>query len=162
MGAVRAFVESHRRALFLAIFALFLAAAGVGISVVRGERFTDWYMHAGMWAILLAYMLITARGLSAGRKVGPAANLVLLGLFSGFWIWTLASLVPGGIALIDKSWQNRPELGILWMPMVVLALVWFLMLGMTVFLWGRKVEAQAVPVEASPVVPGASDVDSER
>lgn len=156
MASVRAFVEGHRRVLFMSIFALFLAAAGIGISVVRGERMTDWYMHAGMWAILGAYLLITVRGLSAGRKVGPAANLALLGLFSGFWVWTLASLVPGGIALIEKSWQTRAELGILWMPIVILVLVWFLMLGMTVFLWGMKSQP---PVTAVPV-PAADGVTS--
>ncbi len=151
MAAACSFLETHRRLFFLGIFALFLLAAGVGISVVQAEKFGDWYMHVGMWAILGVYVLITSMGLSAGRKVGPIANLALMGLFSGFWIWTLFSLIPGGLALVDHSWQNRPELTILWAPIVMLALVWCFLLVMTIGLWGRTEAPVPAPISSAPV-----------
>lgn len=160
MAAACSFLETHRRLFFLGIFAMFLAAAGVGISVVRAERLADWYMHAGMWAILGVYVVITSMGLSAGRKVGPVANLVLLGLFSGFWIWTLHTLIPGGLALIDRNWQNRPDLPTLWAPIVLLALVWIMLVVMTIGLWGLG-DAPKVPVAADAPVqtPGSAPVE---
>ena len=149
MAGFRGFLLQYKRVIFIAIIALFLIAAIIGITVVKGEQFPDWYMHLGMWGILGAYLLIVLKGLNGGRKAGPVANLVLMGLFGGYWIYILKSVIPQAQAMIGTTWKLRPELDILWAPIVLLALVWVLVLVMTVGLWGAD-SAPLAPKAAAP------------
>ena len=150
--------QVHSRYLIGLLLAYFLAA-GVGMLVIIVARVRDWYAFAAMFLIVLAYVALYIRAHQRRRRILRALTLAFVELLLWFWIFVLIDRIPARRVFVDEQVSLRPELPMLWVPVVLLGLVAVGLLGHWLYVGRyleRSWEAEASePAAAEPPSPSS-------
>lgn len=120
---------SARRQPVLRVTALVYASTAIaGTLVALTGGLADWYMHATMYLVVLAYFGIYAQSHRKGRRLPRAAAAVVTVALLVFFAWVLDDLVPARQVVDDGEVSLRPELPLLRLPAALLLLTAALLL----------------------------------
>lgn len=133
VGSFAVFLRSIQSGYLLGGLGLLAATGVVGVLVTLLGGFSDWFMHAAMYVVLLAFALLYVRAHLRGYRV-MRGLWALLGLtLIAFFIWILIDLVPARLdvlsgrprpgGLTGPEVALRPAAGGLWAPIAMLGLV---------------------------------------
>jgi hypothetical protein len=125
----------------LAVLALVALALGgtFGTFLVFQAGLPDWYMHLGIWTVLLAYALLYINATNLGKPLRAALNFLLYVGLGLFWMRLLFTLLPSQPMLAQGVLVQRPELPGLAVAAGLLGLTFgLLLLHFVLFLVRRK------------------------
>jgi hypothetical protein len=112
----------------------------------------DWYMHLGIWTVLLAYSLLYINATNLGRPLRAAVNYLLFTGLGLFWMRILFTLIPTQPMLVEDNLIQRAALPGLAVVAGLLGLTQVLLLLHFVFFLVRRKPAPAAKTE-----PGSGD-----
>jgi len=95
-------------------------AAVLGTVAVLNAGLPDWYMHMGMWAALVIYVLLYLNSFYGRRRIRQWFNLAVFVAVSLFWMYVLKGLVPAQTMALEGEVAERAALPILWVPIALL------------------------------------------
>ncbi|MBM4354254.1 MAG: hypothetical protein FJ109_10745 [Deltaproteobacteria bacterium] len=118
---VSAFVGRHGWWLALTAVGFVALGAVVEVAQARSVGIADWYMHLGMWVLLLVYYLLTTWAVVTGRRVRSWFNLVIVEALSIFWVAMLLHRIPPQKVVVEGQlvWREAMTLG--WVSVALLA-----------------------------------------
>lgn len=133
VGSFRAFLGSIQSGYLLAGLFLLAATAAAGVLITLLTGFSDWYMHAAMYLVLMSFALLYVRAHQRGfrimRAIWALGGLALI----AFFVWILIDLVPARLdvlsgrprpgGLTGPEVALRPRADGLWVVVVMLGLV---------------------------------------
>jgi hypothetical protein len=95
---------------WLALGVLVLSAAG-GTFQAFAADLPDWYMHLGIWTVLLAYALLYINATNLNRPLRSVINYLLFTGLGLFWMRIMFTLIPAQPMLVDDKLVQRGALG---------------------------------------------------
>lgn len=133
VGSLAAFLRSIQSGYLLGGLGLLAATGVVGVLVTLLGGFSDWFMHAAMYVVLIAFALLYVRAHLRGYRVMRGLWALCCLALIGFFIWILVDLVPARLdvlsgrprpgGLTGPEVALRPAADGLWAPIAMLGLV---------------------------------------
>jgi len=128
----------HNRYL-IAMLATYLLAAVVAMLAVLFNPVRDWPLFGGMYLVVISYMILYIKATQRGRPVLRFLSLIISEGLLAFWIWVQLDRIPPRKVFYGGEVVERPELTLLWVPIVLLGFVALILLSHWLYL-GRLTE----------------------
>lgn len=114
--------QLHSRYL-IALLLVYALAATVGMAVVVANPVRDWLFFGAMYLVIAAYMILYIKAHLKKRRVIRFVSLFTTEVLLVFWAWILVDRIAPQKVYVDGRIFVRPELRLLWVPVVLLAIV---------------------------------------